>query len=264
MPDRERLVEGRGLVFRPGGQTVLDGIDITVDRGEIVSLIGPNGAGKTSLVRLVLGLARPDAGSVWRRDGLVVGYVPQRLVIDPVLPLSAQRFLALGGQAPAALRAEVLAEVGVAHLLARPVQRISGGEFQRLLLARALLRRPDLLVLDEPVQGVDVTGQAEIYEMIARIRERRGCAVLLVSHDLHLVMAATDRVVCINRHLCCAGHPETVSRHPEYVALFGPGLADKLAHYAHRHDHVHGAGGEVLPIGEGAAPAGMEARHDHG
>lgn len=263
MRDPKRLVEGQGLALRHGGQPILSGIDIAVDRGEIVSLIGPNGAGKTSLVRLVLGLARPDAGSVWRRPGLVVGYVPQRLAIDPVLPLTAGRFLGLGRNAPAGLRDEVVSEVGIAHVLERPVQQVSGGEFQRLLLGRALLRQPDLLVLDEPVQGVDVTGQAEIYELIARIRDRRGCGVLLVSHDLHLVMAATDRVLCINRHLCCAGHPETVSRHPEYVALFGPGLADKLAHYAHRHDHVHGADGEVLPIGsDGGHGAGH--RHSHG
>jgi zinc transport system ATP-binding protein len=200
-------------------------------------VIGPNGAGKTTLLRVALGLQRPDAGHLHRRAGLRFGYVPQRLAIDETLPLTVRRFLALSPRVPRDLAA-ALAEVGAAYTLDLPVQTLSGGELQRVLLARALLREPDLLVLDEPVQGVDIKGQAELFALIRRVRDKRGCAVLLVSHDLHLVMAATDRVVCLNHHVCCSGHPEAVSRDPAYRALFGAAI-DGFALYAHRHDHSH-------------------------
>lgn len=244
----EPLVEAAGIGLRRNGAALLERVDLAIEPGEIVSLIGPNGAGKTTLVRILLGLMPPDHGSVRRRPGLRIGYVPQRLQLDPVLPLTVRRFLALGARAPEARWTAVLTEVGVPHLLDRAMTALSGGEFQRVLLARALLREPELLVLDEPVQGVDVGGQAEVYALIARIRDARGCAVLLVSHDLHMVMSATDRVVCLNRHVCCEGQADAVSRHPEYLALFGPRVAASLALYAHHHDHVHDAHGDVVPL----------------
>ncbi|MEO5374350.1 MAG: zinc ABC transporter ATP-binding protein ZnuC [Alphaproteobacteria bacterium] len=239
------LIEGRRLCLSLGGTVVLQDVDIAVQPGQVVTLIGPNGAGKTTLVRAMLGLVQPDRGEVRRRPALRIGYMPQRLAMDPTLPLSVERFLRLGRPAGAARLAEALAEVGASHVIGKPMQRISGGETQRVLLARALLRDPDLLVLDEPVQGVDVGGQADLYALIGRLRERHGCGVLMVSHDLHLVMAATDQVVCLNRHVCCAGEPRSVSRHPEYVALFGAAGAEALAVYHHRHDHHHDLGGEV-------------------
>jgi zinc transport system ATP-binding protein len=217
----------------------LHDVSLAVLPGEIVTVIGPNGAGKTTLLRVVLGLQRPDAGRVHRRSGLRVGYVPQRFAIDESLPLTVRRFLALVPAAEPQIAA-ALGEVGAAHTLALPVQTLSGGELQRVLLARALLRRPELLVLDEPAQGVDITGQAELFALIRRIRDSTGCGVLLVSHDLHLVMAATDRVICLNHHVCCSGHPEAVSRDPAYRALFGAAI-DGFALYAHRHDHHHDA-----------------------
>ncbi|GAB4198156.1 MAG: zinc ABC transporter ATP-binding protein ZnuC [Thalassobaculales bacterium] len=253
------LIEARGLGFRRGGHAILTGIDLTVGRGEIVSVIGPNGAGKTSLLRLLLGLERGDAGSVVRAPGLRIGYMPQRLAIDPSLPLTARRFLSLGGPVAPGRRRQVMAEVGIADAADRPMQGLSGGETQRVLLARALLRDPDLLVLDEPAQGVDVQGQIDLYATIAALRDRRGCGVLLVSHDLHLVMAATDRVICLNRHVCCTGHPEAVSRDPAYLALFGAAAARHLALYAHHHDHAHDLDGAVA--GDGSQPPA--ARHHH-
>jgi zinc transport system ATP-binding protein len=231
---------------RFGGRTALDHVDLEVRRGEIVSLIGPNGAGKSTLVRLVLGVLKPEEGSVRRAPSLRIGYVPQRLHIDRTLPLTARRFLELPHRRPAAEVSRVLAEVGAAALERRPMQELSGGEFQRVLLARALLREPDLLVLDEPGQGVDYLGHAEFFRLIDRVRRTRHCGVLLVSHELYLVMAATDRVLCLNRHVCCTGHPEAVSEHPEYVALFGPYAADAIAVYRHRHDHEHSLSGEVV------------------
>jgi zinc transport system ATP-binding protein len=215
----------------------LDGVSLSLHRKEIVTVIGPNGAGKTTLLRVVLGLEKPSRGTLFRTPGLRIGYMPQRLSIDETLPLSVRRFLALVPKRGRAIP-EILAEVGAHHTLDLPMQTLSGGETQRVLLAHALLHEPDLLVLDEPAQGVDVTGQAEIFALIRRIRDQRGCAVLLVSHDLHLVMAATDRVICLNHHICCSGSPETVSRHPEYRALFGSAV-DAFALYAHHHDHRH-------------------------
>ncbi|HCF3107451.1 TPA: ATP-binding cassette domain-containing protein, partial [Pseudomonas aeruginosa] len=180
------------------GQAVLSDVDLAIEPGQIVTLIGPNGAGKTTLVRSVLGLLKPHVGEVWRRPRLTIGYMPQKLHVDATLPLSVLRFLRL---VPGVRREQALAalrEVGAAHVLERPLQSISGGELQRVLLARALLRKPELLVLDEPVQGVDVAGQAELYRLIGKLRDRYGCGVLMVSHDLHLVMSATDQVVCLN------------------------------------------------------------------
>jgi zinc transport system ATP-binding protein len=214
----------------------LQNVSLNLNRREIVTLIGPNGAGKSTLVRVILGLIKPYSGMIARQNGIRIGYMPQKLHIDAVLPLTVARFLELSGvQQPDVLR-NTLAEVGVkTELLKRPLQQISGGEMQRVLLARALLREPDLLVLDEPIQGVDVNGQYELYELIAQIRTQRGCGILMVSHDLHLVMAATDSIICLNQQICCMGHPAAVSQHPAYLALFGARAARDLAFYSHHH-----------------------------
>ncbi len=244
------LVRASGLTVRFGAAAALSEVDLTVSEGEIVTLIGPNGAGKSTLVRVILKLIEPSAGRLWRRAGLRIGYLPQRMSIDPVLPLTVRRFLTLAqpGSKDQALRG-ALDEVGGARLLGRSIQGLSGGELQRVLLARALLRRPHLLVLDEPVQGVDFGGQIALYDLIGRLRTRRGVAVLMVSHDLHVVMAATDRVVCLNRHVCCSGAPEAVSRNPAYTELFGTAAARGIAIYSHDHDHAHDLKGEVIPQG---------------
>lgn len=240
------LIELHDVHVRFSGRTVLEGASLTVNSGEIVTLVGPNGAGKTTLVRAVLGLVKPDSGSVQRKANLRIGYMPQKLHIDPTLPLSVERFLKL---VPKVTRADILAaltEVGAAHVISSPLQGLSGGETQRVLLARALLRKPELLVLDEPVQGVDVAGQAELYRLIGKLRNRYQCGVLMVSHDLHIVMSATDQVVCINRHVCCSGHPEQVSLDPAFVELFGKQVAASLAVYHHDHDHSHARDGSIL------------------
>lgn len=242
----EVLLALDGVSLAHGGQVVLSAVSLAVRPGRIVTVVGPNGAGKSTLVKVALGLVAPDAGRVTRASGLSVGYVPQSLSIEPTLPLSVRRFLAMA--APRTSRSEqeaALERVGAGHVLARQVAQLSGGELQRVMLARALLRRPRLLALDEPVGGVDMAGQAEIYDLIAQLAREQGTGVLMVSHDLHVVMAATDEVVCLNRHVCCAGHPEAVSRHPEYLALFGARVAASLAVYTHVHDHQHLADGSV-------------------
>lgn len=241
----DALIQLSDVGVRFSGQNILDQVNLTLTRGEIVTLIGPNGAGKTTLVRTVLGLLKPDTGSVWRQPRLTIGYMPQKLHVDATLPLSVLRFLRLVPGVNRTSAASALAEVGADHLLDSPLQTISGGELQRVLLARALLRKPELLVLDEPVQGVDVSGQAELYRLITQLRNRYGCGVLMVSHDLHLVMSTTDQVVCLNHHICCSGHPEQVSGDPAFVELFGQD-ARSLAIYHHHHDHAHELHGGVV------------------
>ena len=236
--DATPLLQLQAVSHAFAGRRVLDEVDLHVGAAEVVTLIGPNGAGKSTLVRIALGLLLPQTGEVRRRPGIAIGYVPQRLQVDPILPLTVRRFLTLGVAADTARLERRLDAVGARHVLDSPVQEISGGEMQRVLLARALLRDPALLVLDEPIQGVDVHGQHELFELIRSLRQEHGCGILLVSHDLHLVMAGSDRVVCLNGHVCCTGHPEEVSRNPAYLDLLGP-MAASLALYTHHHDHRH-------------------------
>jgi zinc transport system ATP-binding protein len=241
----EPLVSARGISVTYGRKPALDCVSIAVHASEIVTLVGPNGAGKTTLARVLLGLARISQGSVVRREGLRVGYVPQRFSIEPVIPLPVLRFMSLSQPVSKARALECLAETGAAHLTDAQMPALSGGEFQRVLLARALARGPHLLVLDEPAQAVDFTGAAQLYELIAAIRARRGCGILLISHDLQVVFGASDRVICLNRHICCEGVPRAVAGHPEYVRLFGPEAAASFGLYSHHHDHTHTLSGDV-------------------
>jgi zinc transport system ATP-binding protein len=252
------LVEARAINFHHDGVSILQDIDLRMAAGEIVTLIGPNGAGKTSLVKILLGLLKPSSGKVQRRKGLRIGYMPQRLQIDPSLPITVEAFLKLANNNRQQID-QALAEVNADGLQQRPLQKISGGEMQRVLLARALLRDPELLVLDEPAQGVDINGQNELYALISRLRDRHHCGVLMVSHDLHLVMAKTDTVICLNHHVCCHGHPEQVSNDPAYRELFGDKGAEALAVYHHHHDHQHDIHGDV--IGEASC---QHEGHHHG
>lgn len=242
------LIEARDLSVRIDGRDILNHVDLSVLPGQIVTLIGPNGAGKTTLVRTLLGLVRYRGGELKIARKLKIGYMPQRLRIDPIVPLTVARFVALNNHVTRAEVQDALRQVGAADVERAPVQVISGGEFQRVLLARALLRKPEVLVLDEPAQGVDMAGQGELYKLIASLRDRYGCAVLMISQDLHLVMEAADLVICLNRHVCCTGLPEAVSRHPEYLKLLGAAQRGGLAVYTHHHDHQHDVHGDVVPL----------------
>lgn len=223
---------------------ILQDVSLTIEAGKVLTIIGPNGAGKSTLLRVLLGLQAADMGEVKLREGLRIGYVPQSISIDSTMPLTVRRFVALGGKGDPVQALEALK---VSHLVDSPIQSISGGEFQRVLLARAVLREPDLLVLDEPAQGVDVMGQGELYEHISQLRQRYGFGVIMVSHDLHFVMAKTDQVICLNQHICCQGVPDDVSRHPEYHRLFGDVPESGLAVYTHHHDHHHDIHGNIIP-----------------
>lgn len=241
------LISARNLMLARSGRTILAGIDIDISPREIVTVIGPNGAGKTTLVRALLGLERLDQGEIRRKAGLVVGYAPQRFDVDRAIPLTVARFVSLGRPCNPEDLARVLGDVGAGALSGRQLAELSGGELQRVVLARALVRDPDLLVLDEPVRGVDYAGEAELYTLIGRLRTERGFGVLLVSHDLHVVMAQSDRVICLNRHVCCSGVPQSVAQHPEYARLFGPQAARAFGLYHHHHDHSHDLAGEPHP-----------------
>jgi len=232
------LIEATGLsVGYDHAPPVLRNVTFTLHAGEIVTVVGPNGSGKSTFVRALLGMIRPAAGQVMRRKGLRVGYVPQKLHLDANLPLTVARFLRLNQRLDDTQVQALLARTGVPLLAAREMVTLSGGQFQRVLLARALANDPHLLVLDEPTQGLDQPGMADFYRLIEALRTDIGCAVLSVSHDLHVVMSASDRVICLNGHICCEGAPSVVSNAPEYRALFGLGTGGALALYQHHHDH---------------------------
>nr|CRH05727.1 High-affinity zinc uptake system membrane protein znuB znuC [Candidatus Magnetococcus massalia] len=245
---QEPLLSAQGVCYSRNGAEILTRVDLQIHPGEVVTIVGPNGAGKSTLLKILLGILPPDSGQVIRKKGLQVGYVPQRMPVDPVLPLTVERLLKLAGRGTRQALLQALEETGVSHRLKASVQTLSGGELQRVLLARAMLCEPDVLVLDEPVQGVDYGGEVELYQLIADLRERHGWGVLLVSHDLHIVMRATDRVICLNRHICCTGTPDHVSSHPEFARLFGEHAMETLALYSHRHNHRHTIQGEVVPL----------------
>lgn len=260
---RQPLIKADNVSHHFNSTNVLQNISLEVFPKEIVTLIGPNGAGKSTLLKILLGLILPAEGSVSRQANLQIGFMPQKIQIDPTLPMTVERFLKLGlpksnifkdlfsrqtrkQQASyfSTLIQKTTQDLDIEALLKHPIQKVSGGEMQRILLARALIRKPQLLVLDEPVQGVDLQGQTEIYDYINKIRHEYGCGILMVSHDLHIVMKHTDEVLCLNQHMCCTGHPQNVSKSSEFQALFGD-LSESLAFYEHHHnedvcDHTHG------------------------
>lgn len=233
------LVTIEGLSVQLEGETVLSGVDLTVAPGEIVTIVGPNGSGKTTLLRTVLGRLQPALGRVQRKPGLRIGYVPQKLALNATLPMTVRRFLDLPKKVKDTEAIDALARIDAEALANRQMSALSGGQAQRVLLARALLGAPELLLLDEATQGLDQPGSAEFYRTIEEVRRETGVAVMMVSHELHVVMAASDRVICLNGHVCCHGTPEHVASAPEYRALFGTGTQGTLALYRHEHDHDH-------------------------
>jgi len=244
-PEKKVLLAAHNIGYAIRDKTILSDISLQLHSKEIITLIGPNGAGKTSLIRILLGLSHETSGTVIRGVDLRIGYVPQRIDVPRVMPIRVYDFLNVTSQYDIDQCEQALEEVSCAYLLYSPMQDISGGEMQRVLLARALLKKPQLLVLDEPASGMDIIGQQGLYNTIRYIRDKHDCGILMVSHDLHLVMAATDRVICLNTHICCTGHPDDVSEHPEYLKLFGDAV-EGLALYSHHHDHEHDLSGNIV------------------
>jgi zinc transport system ATP-binding protein len=233
------LITVKNLSVAYGANTILRNVMLTIEPGEIVTIVGPNGSGKTSLLRAIIGALDPSSGEVTLKPGLRIGYVPQKLHIDQTLPITVERFMRLTERVSKARCKEALEAAGVPDLLGRQMSRLSGGQFQRVLLARALINKPDVLLLDEATQGLDQPGSAAFYQQIETVRAETGCAVLMISHELHVVMSASDRVICLNGHVCCEGTPAVVASAPEYRALFGTGTGGALALYRHDHDHDH-------------------------
>lgn len=231
-------------IFR-NNRWLVRNIDMELSRGEIITLIGPNGSGKSTTAKMALKILKPNEGNVWQAPNLRVGYVPQKLNFDRSMPMSVGRFMELTHKLKEEDANAALAEVGALHLRAAQVLNLSGGELQRVMLARAAATKPDVLVLDEPLQGVDFSGEAELYDLISQYRQRLNCGILLISHDLHVVMAASDRVICLNGHICCSGKPEEVAMSPEYNALFSRNGKNSAALYRHQHDHTHHPDGTI-------------------
>jgi zinc transport system ATP-binding protein len=253
------LIELHNICVEFGTRKVLDNVSLTLHRGKITTLIGPNGAGKSTLVKVILGLKKVNSGEISKSAKVRFGYVPQKLKLNDSLPLCVYRFLRLAGRYSEQEMMSALSLVGAEHLAQSNMHTLSGGETQRVLLARALLTRPDVLVLDEPAQGVDLQGQMDLYELINTLRLRFNCAILMVSHDLHLVMAKTDNVICLHHHVCCSGTPQDISQHPNYIALFGHTVKESLAFYPHQHEHHHDLSGD--PVSGNASACGC---HNHG
>ena len=234
------LIQVDGLSIRYGAKTALSDVSLRIEPNEIVTIVGPNGSGKTSLLRAMIGAVKPLSGRIIQACNLKIGYVPQKLHIDDALPITVSRFLKLQGGVRVADVDYALTQAGVPELEKEQLSQLSGGQFQRVLLARALIGKPDLLLLDEATQGLDQRGSALFYQQIETVRQATGCAVLMISHELHVVMSASDRVICLNGHVCCEGAPASVASAPEYRALFGTGTGGALALYRHEHAHDHG------------------------
>lgn len=244
MPTSLITLNNVSVIF--GERNVLDNVSFSLYKNKITTLIGPNGAGKSTLVKTVVGLISPTLGQIERTPHLKIGYVPQKLRLNENLPLKVDRFLKLSPGATCASIDDALTLVGAKALKNANMHTLSGGETQRILLASAVLKKPDLLVLDEPVQGVDVSGQVELYALIGRLKDSLQCGILMVSHDLHLVMAKTDEVICLQHHICCSGEPQSIHSHPEFVALFGLRESQQLALYHHQHNHQHDLSGNLV------------------
>ena len=223
---------------------LVKGVSLQVEKNKIVTLIGQNGSGKSTTAKIALGIYKKIQGKVEKYTNKV-GYVPQKISIDWTLPLRVKDFMTLTESLDNETITEALSLTGVIHLKEKNLSDLSGGEFQRVLLARAISKKPELLVLDEPVQGVDFTGEIALYELIKKICDELNCGILLISHDLHTVMTATDHVVCLNGHVCCSGSPMDVAKNNEYKALFGEQASQILTRYEHRHDHIHTEEGEI-------------------
>ena len=238
------LVKLKDVGLKRNDKWLVKGVSLVVEKGKIITLIGPNGSGKSTTAKIALGLHKNIEGEVQKLTNKI-GYVPQKISIDWTLPLRVKDFMLLTDDLNDKLIDEALTLTGVDHLKNKNLGNLSGGEFQRVLLARAISKKPELLVLDEPVQGVDFTGEIALYELIKKISENLDCGILLISHDLHTVMSATDHVVCLNGHVCCSGSPLDVAKNKEYKALFGEQASQTLSIYEHKHDHVHSSDGEI-------------------
>lgn len=240
MNQPSELIHFNDVTLTIGSQNLVQNISFAIQPAEIITLLGPNGAGKTSLARLLVGLDQPTTGEIYRKPELTLGYVPQQMNLKKSLPLTVERFLKSGRSQDSSEHDTALELAQASHLRQKPVEVLSGGERQRILLARALLGKPDLLILDEPMQGIDLQGQEELYALLYDIQSIHKVGIFLISHDLHIVMSESNHIMCLNKHLCCSGSSEEIQQNPAFLKMFGLDSAAHLAIYRHRHDHKHG------------------------
>ena len=258
IPQRKPLVELKDICVHFGQKTALQQINMAIYPNTVTTIVGPNGGGKSTLLKVLLKLIKPSSGVVIYGDDVRIGYVPQKIHVDHSLPMTVEKFLSLKKGIKASDIQQAVELLSIPHLMQNSLQKLSGGEMQRVLLARAILNKPNLLVLDEPTQGVDINGQVELYQLIHQTRETLNCAVLMVSHDLHIVMADTNKVLCVNQHICCAGSPETISNDPTFIQHFGDQFSKNIAFYTHHHNHRHDMHGDVCCSGQHQC-----AQHNH-
>ncbi|QLB21672.1 zinc ABC transporter ATP-binding protein ZnuC [Vespertiliibacter pulmonis] len=244
-PNNEPLIRLEKINVTLESKSILQNITLNIYPNSITTIVGPNGGGKSTLLKVLLKLLPATSGQIYHKKDIKIGYVPQKLHLDSSIPITVRKFLSLKPRVTQALIDESLELFSITHLAQSSMQKLSGGELQRVLLARAILDRPHLLVLDEPMQGVDITGQTELYQLLNKTRDWLNCAILMVSHDLNIVMANTDEVLCVNRHICCAGTPEKISMEPSFIHFFGDQFAKNVAFYAHNHNHHHNLHGDV-------------------
>lgn len=244
----EILVELNNVSVFKQKKWLIKDVSLKVNRGEIITIIGPNGSGKTTTAKIALGIIKPDKGNVTLNENLTISYVPQRITIDWTLPLKVKHFMKLTNNIDSNKIKNALKLTEIENLYNHEMRTLSGGEFQRVMIARAIARKPDLLILDEPLEGIDFNGETLLYNLIKRIRDQLNCGIILISHNLHMVMAATDFVICLNSHVCCSGTPNTVIQNKEYISLFGPRALEGKAFYTHEHSHTHEMDGSLREI----------------
>ena len=244
MEQKKLLVKLENAGVHRSSKWLVRRISFEINQGQIVTLIGPNGSGKTTTAKMILNILNTDEGLV-TGNAKKMAYVPQKISIDWTMPLRVIDFMKLTSNLNNNQVNESLTMTGVDKLLYNQINSLSGGEFQRVLIARAIAKKPDLLVLDEPVQGVDFNGEIALYNLIKEISISLNCGILLISHDMHFVMSTTNHVICLNGHICCSGTPGSVVKNPEYIKLFGEHNSETLSYYQHNHDHSHNHDGSV-------------------
>ena len=233
------LIQAKDLCVKRHNKNILENVFVNVKKNDFITIIGPNGAGKSVLLECLMGSFVPDSGKIIKKNNLSVGYIPQNFNPESSMPISVKRFLTLKKKFTPQELTNIASETNISEILEKNLSNLSGGELQKVLLARSLLDEPELLILDEPAQNLDIKNQLNFYNLLNSIYKNRELSILMVSHDLHMVMSSTKQVICLYHHICCSGEPQTVAKDPEFISLFGNDMAKMMSVYQHTHNHSH-------------------------